>query len=160
LSPQSSPRLRLLPKAIEESTASTSAGEPTQDRVTTVPSPRVDWDDALAISSFYGRERELAQLTQWVVSEQCRVVSVLGMGGIGKSAVAISLMHELVEGADRKTSSVSITPFSRACPFEVVIFRSLRDAPSCETLLDECLQVLSPQSSNTALTTPERRMSL
>src|SRR5579859_3969101 len=36
--------------------------------------PRVDWDDALAVPLFYGREEELAQLTQWVVQERCRVV--------------------------------------------------------------------------------------
>jgi WD40 repeat protein/transcriptional regulator with XRE-family HTH domain len=90
--------------------------------------PRVDWGDALAVSPFYGREQELTQLTQWVVQERCRVVSVLGMGGIGKSAVSVSLMHSLAEH------------------FEVVIFRLLRDAPSCEVLLDEYLQVLSPQS--------------
>ena len=30
--------------------------------------------------------------------------------------------------------------------FEVVIWRSLRDVPSCEALLDDCLQVLAPQA--------------
>ncbi len=88
---------------------------------------RVDWGDALAVPSFYGRERELAQLTEWVVQERCRVVSVLGMGGIGKSALVVSLMHRL------------------APHFEVVIWRSLRDAPTCEALLEECLQVFAPQ---------------
>src|SRR5216683_3549260 len=48
--------------------------------------PRVDWGDALDVPSFYGREQELAVLTQWVVEERCRVVSIEGMGGIGKSA--------------------------------------------------------------------------
>jgi hypothetical protein len=48
--------------------------------------PRVDWGDALAVPTFYGRTRELALLTEWVVQERCRVVSVLSMGGIGKSA--------------------------------------------------------------------------
>ncbi|HET8851539.1 MAG TPA: NB-ARC domain-containing protein, partial [Ktedonobacteraceae bacterium] len=89
--------------------------------------PRVDWGDALAVSAFYGRQPELALLTQWVVQERCRVVSVLGMGGIGKSSLAVSLMHRL------------------APHFEVVLWRSLRDAPTCEALLEECLQVLSPQ---------------
>jgi WD40 repeat protein/transcriptional regulator with XRE-family HTH domain len=92
------------------------------------PRPRIDWGDAQAIPLFYGREQELSLLMQWVVQEHCRVISVLGMGGIGKSALAVSLMYQLVED------------------FEVVIFRSLRDAPSCDALLDECLQVLSPQS--------------
>src|SRR5262249_19575852 len=46
---------------------------------------RVDWGDAPDVPSFYGREWELDLLSQWVVGERCRVVSVLGQGGIGKS---------------------------------------------------------------------------
>ncbi len=105
--------------------------------------PRVDWGDAQAIPIFYGREQELSRLTQWVVQERCRVISVLGMGGIGKSALAVSLMYQLAVGT-RRDSGLPLS--ACACPFEAVIFRSLRDAPSCEALLDECLQVLSPQS--------------
>ncbi|TMC99982.1 MAG: XRE family transcriptional regulator, partial [Chloroflexi bacterium] len=52
----------------------------------------------------------------------------LGMGGIGKSALVVRTMQQLAER------------------FQVVLFRSLRDAPSCESLLDSCLQVLSPES--------------
>lgn len=88
---------------------------------------RLEWGDALDVPTFYGRKPELALLTQWVGQERCRVVSVLGMGGIGKSALAVSVMRQVAE------------------QFEVVFFRSLRDAPSCESLLDDCLQVLSPQ---------------
>ena len=88
---------------------------------------RVDWDDALDVPSFYGRKSELADLSQWVVQERCRLVSVLGLGGIGKSALSVTLMHQVAEH------------------FEVVLFRSLRDAPSCEAWLADCLQVLSPQ---------------
>jgi WD40 repeat protein/transcriptional regulator with XRE-family HTH domain len=88
--------------------------------------PRVDWGDALDVPSFYGREEELALLSRWVGEQHCRVVSVLGMGGIGKSALAVTLMHQV------------------ARQFEVVIWRSLRDVPRCSMLLDECLQVLAP----------------
>ncbi|MFL5657030.1 MAG: NB-ARC domain-containing protein, partial [Ktedonobacteraceae bacterium] len=104
--------------------------------------PRVDWGEALDVPSFYGRMGELALLTQWVVQERCRVVSVLGLGGIGKSALAVSLMHQI------------------APHFEVVIWRSLRDAPSCEALLDECLQVLAPQPLGLLPASLERRLSL
>ncbi len=103
---------------------------------------RVDWGDALDVPSFYGREEELATLEQWVVEERCRVVSIEGMGGIGKSALAVSLMHQV------------------APHFEVVIWRSLRDAPACEALLDECLQVLAPQSLSLVPASLERRLSL
>src|SRR5258708_5314059 len=105
--------------------------------------PRVDWGDALDVPSFYGREGELAVLTQWVVEERCRVVSIEGMGGIGKSALATRVMHQI------------------APHFEVVIWRSLRDAPSCEALLDECLlQLLAPQPLGLVPASIERRLSL
>lgn len=106
------------------------------------PSPQIDWGEAPAASSFYGRKQELAQLTQWVLQERCRVICILGMGGIGKSTLAINL-------ADRLASH-----------FEIAIFRSLRDAPSCARLLDDILQVLFPQPLDTTTTTLELRLNL
>ncbi len=108
------------------------AGEKTHgaDHVSAPPiggEPRVDWGEALDVPTFYGREEELARLSQWVIEERCRVVSVLGMGGIGKLALAVTVMHRV------------------ATHFEVVLWRSLRDAPECSALLDVCLQVLAPQ---------------
>ena len=103
---------------------------------------RVDWGEALAVPSFYDREREVATLTQWVVQERCRVVSVLGMGGIGKSALAVSLMHHI------------------AAHFAVVLWRSLRDAPACEELLEDCQQVLSLQPLREVPASLERRLGL
>src|SRR5258706_9709711 len=104
--------------------------------------PRLDWGDALAIATFYGREWELDLLSEWVVQERCRVVSVLGQGGIGKSALATQVMHRVAED------------------FEVVIWRSLRDAPTYEELLDDCLQVLAPQALHSASSSPEGRQDL
>src|SRR6266567_825003 len=103
--------------------------------------PRMDWGDALAVPTFYGRERELALLSQWMLQERCRMVSVLGLGGIGKSALVVSAMHQL------------------AAHFQVVLFRSLRDALSCEALLDDCLQVLAPQPLDLSLASLESRIS-
>lgn len=89
--------------------------------------PRLDWGDALTASNFYGREEELSLLTTWVVDERCRVVSVVGFGGIGKSSLIVQLMHQV------------------ANDFQVVIWRSLRDVPAYEVLLESCLHVLAPQ---------------
>src|SRR5205807_4793833 len=96
----------------------------------------------LDVPSFYGRERELATLAQWVVQERCRVVSVLGLGGIGKSALVTSAMRRM------------------AVHFQVVLFHSLRDAPACQTLVEECLKVLAPQPLNLALADLEQRLGL
>src|SRR5207245_4771379 len=114
---------------------------PAGRRVPAARGPRVDWGDALDVPSFYGREGELTTLAQWVVRERCRVVCVLGMGGIGKSALVTSAMHQLAEH------------------FQVVLFRSLRDAPSCEALLEECLQVLAQQPLDLSPASLESRIS-
>ncbi len=44
--------------------------------------------------------------------------------------------------------------------FEVVIWRSLRDVPTCEALLDDCLQVLAPQGLRDVSASLESRQSL
>jgi WD40 repeat protein/transcriptional regulator with XRE-family HTH domain len=125
LDQQSLPLPLAQPDVMQDAQRGAHSGTPTS--MPPVSGPRIDWGDALAVPMFYGREQDLAQVSHWVLEERCRVVSLLGMGGIGKSALAVQLMHRL------------------APHFDVVIFRSLRDAPPCEELLDNCLQVLAPQ---------------
>src|SRR5205807_539665 len=104
--------------------------------------PLLDWGDALDVPSFFGRQGELATLSEWVVQDHCRVVSVLGLGGIGKSALVVQAMREL------------------ASHFDVVLFRSLRDAPApSSALLSSCLAVLSPEAQDVLHESLERRLS-
>lgn len=91
---------------------------------------QVDWGEAMDVSFFYGREQELAELERWIVTERCRLVALLGMGGIGKSALAVKCARQAQQH------------------FDIILWRSLRNAPSLEELLTDWLLVLSHQQSS------------
>ncbi|HEY9652682.1 MAG TPA: NB-ARC domain-containing protein [Coleofasciculaceae cyanobacterium] len=86
---------------------------------------RQDWEEAIDISTFYGRTAELAQLEQWIVEERCRLVALLGMGGIGKTSLSAKLGERLQN------------------QFEYLIWRSLRNAPPIEEILADLIEFLS-----------------
>ncbi len=86
-----------------------------------------DWGDAIDVSTFYGRTKELAKLVQWLVQDRCRLVAVLGMGGIGKTALVAKLAKQIQD------------------EFDYLIWRSLRNAPPVQDLLAELIQFFSQQ---------------
>ncbi|MBP5974414.1 NACHT domain-containing protein [Brasilonema sp. CT11] len=86
-----------------------------------------DWGEAIDVSIFYGRTDELTKLQQWVEQDKCRLVALLGIGGIGKTALSVKLAQLAQEG------------------FEFVIWQSLRDAPPLSELLDTLIKFISCQ---------------
>lgn len=94
---------------------------------TTQSNPHQDWAEAVDVSVFYNRTAELATLQQWILKDRCRIVALLGMGGIGKTTLSVKLAKEIQSD------------------FDYVIWRSLRNAPPIEDLLDNLLQFLSNQ---------------
>lgn len=78
-----------------------------------------DWGEAPEVSNFFGRAAELNILSQWILRDRCRLVALLGMGGIGKTALTAKLGEQL-QGE-----------------FEYLIWRSLRHAPPLLAILSE-----------------------
>jgi len=80
---------------------------------------RQDWGEALDISVFYGRTEELRKLKTWTMSEECRLVALFGMVGMGKTTLAVKLAEEISE------------------KFKYVIWRSLNHAPSFPSFISD-----------------------
>ncbi len=85
--------------------------------------------EAPAASVVQGRATELTTLARWVREERCRVVEVLGAGGIGKTTLAAQVAHDL------------------APEFAVVYWRSLRHAPPVEEWLAGAIAALSAKQA-------------
>jgi hypothetical protein len=91
----------------------------------------VDWGEAIDVSQFYGRQEQLDRLEQWVLQEDCRLVAISGMGGMGKTMLVTQLAHQL-EQTDQ---------------FDFVIWRSLRQAPPLVDFLNDLMQTLVPEQT-------------
>ncbi|MEM9509343.1 MAG: NB-ARC domain-containing protein [Cyanobacteria bacterium P01_E01_bin.35] len=91
---------------------------------------RSDWGEIIDVSFFHGRNREITQVKQWLKNKNSRLLAILGMGGVGKTALTAKVGQEMQQD------------------FEAVIWRSLRNAPDLETLLGDLVSFLSEQQDN------------
>jgi hypothetical protein len=96
----------------------------------------VHWGIAPDVSLFCDRTRELATLTRWISEERCRLVSLVGRGGIGKTWLTAKLAEEVQS------------------QFQTVIWHSLQplksrlhsSIPSVHDFLDDLLRYYTPRS--------------
>ncbi|MEM9090845.1 MAG: NB-ARC domain-containing protein [Cyanobacteria bacterium P01_F01_bin.53] len=95
-----------------------------------------DWGNAPEISAFYGRTDEIESLTHWITrnavgqkpsAKGCRLILLLGMGGMGKTALSLKLAERVQDD------------------FEILIWRSLRNAPRPTDLLTDLVQFIAQQ---------------
>ncbi|WP_333283761.1 NB-ARC domain-containing protein [Microcoleus sp. D2_18a_B4] len=96
----------------------------------TQPQIRQDLRDAPDIASlFYDRTSELSTLKQWILQAHTRLITVYGLSGIGKSAIALKLIEQT------------------QTEFDYIIWLSLADTPTLSTVQTELKQFFgrSPQ---------------
>src|SRR5262249_38998529 len=62
---------------------------------------RQDWGEAPDVAGFLGRQPEREQRAAWTRGARCRVVALLGLGGVGKTMLAARLAHDLAPAFER-----------------------------------------------------------
>jgi WD40 repeat protein/DNA-binding SARP family transcriptional activator len=86
---------------------------------------RIDPGEMPEATSFYGREAEQRELTAWLTRDRCRLVAVVGMGGVGKTSLTAQVVNAVTDH------------------FEFVIWRSLLNTPPLAEILLEWLVFLA-----------------
>ncbi|MEG4243157.1 NB-ARC domain-containing protein [Microcoleus sp. MON2_D6] len=90
--------------------------------------PRLDLRDAPELRTFYNYPNSpLTALETWILEQNCRLLTITGMAGTGKSAIARHLIPQIQTQFDR------------------IIWLSLRTSPPLETTLKNLIQFLSNQ---------------
>jgi WD40 repeat protein len=94
---------------------------------TSLQKRKIDWGEALTDEAFYGRDDELSTLFNWISikHEHCRLIAILGMGGIGKTSLIVELIKRIEND------------------FDQIVWRSLRDQPSVEWILKDIYDSIS-----------------
>ncbi len=90
--------------------------------------------EAPELTTFYDRTSELTTLKQWILEDHTRLITIYGLSGIGKSAIALKLIEEI------------------NTQFDYIIWKSLNNLPTLSTLQTELKQFFS-QSQPTPLST-------
>ncbi|MEG4813076.1 NB-ARC domain-containing protein [Microcoleus sp. K5-D4] len=87
----------------------------------TQPKQRLDLSDAPEPNLFYNRTSELTTLENWILS-RTRLITILGLSGIGKTALTLQLISQIQHEFDR------------------IIWRSLRNSPPLASLQTDLIK--------------------
>jgi transcriptional regulator with XRE-family HTH domain len=78
---------------------------------------RVEILEAPEVPIFCGRRDEISLLKKWIIDHKCKLIIILGMGGIGKTSLSVELIKQLKHN------------------FKTLVWKSLQEKPKFDEIL-------------------------
>ncbi|MEK7765234.1 MAG: tetratricopeptide repeat protein, partial [bacterium] len=80
-------------------------------------------------TEFVGRERELGEITRHLANSHCRMLTLVGPGGMGKTRLALQAAAESIEAFRHGVWFVDLAPVGSARSIPAAIARAVRRVP-------------------------------
>ena len=145
--------LDLYAQILEGEPSSIESHHPVADAATAAQvvarEPVADLRDMPGRSAMIGRQRESTLLDGWLVENRSALVMIWGMGGIGKTTLSTEIVYKLMAQSD-----------DDAAGFQQFVWRTLRNAPPLDELLDSWIYSVVPEMQTMMPVTTDEKLAL
>lgn len=91
--------------------------------------PEPEFDD----TGYIGRKKEVTEIKQLLLNNKNQIITIIGNGGIGKTAIAVKTLYDLIEDSHNKFEAIiwiSLKTKTLSKGEFVIINNSIKDIPS------------------------------